>query len=565
MTLSARWHRRIALSISLILLQSPALAESEDLVIQTRLDQKSTSWLIDKIRLILRNSDLSDGMTDTTPLTEDTEISLDDFSSKPEFKKIKETISKVFHVDSKGAFLRIRIPKIYYKVHSLHARPENVEVIDPSVRLKAIASIQGVDIGLPEGVQMDFMIPNPKTGQADAYLTGFLKPVSVEIPNTLEPAEFGVDLEAIRDQEIHFNLIGSRLESLPGYVDKHSAEIRIFGTASQQALSSDDLSINPVVVRLNTLSRSISFDEFKPLVQKNMKNIISSVIKKIGSALKDSIGPAILKTVFSKTLPGSLSISSEAIYTRYLSRIFSKPDQDQLSLSLAGDLCTNDLFQRYKESCVTHMRMNPPIRTISTMDQSSAKEEVRSKIASGSADIALSVSEDYLNRLLQTTIDAKLWDEMLKEENLDLGPKGAFVVLKKAGAAPEIYLDVIYKGTKGLQSIIINPNHPIRFPLRLSTKLNFKLRKEIPFLVISIDQLKSDASEIINGIRDYDLPSDLVPGLRRKIASMILKMAGELEGRNAIEMELPVFKGLGLENAWQEPSAFGRLNLYFKL
>jgi hypothetical protein len=46
---------------------------------------------------------------------------------------------------------------------------------------------------------------------------------------------------------------------------------------------------------------------------------------------------------------------------------------------------------------------------------------------------------------------------------------------------------------------------------------------------------------------------------------MILKMAGELEGRNAIEMELPVFKGLGLENAWQEPSAFGRLNLYFKL
>jgi hypothetical protein len=561
----AHWPRLFALSITLILLQSPSRAESEDLLIQTRIDQKSTSWLIDKIRLILKNSNLSDGMTDTTPLSEDTEIPLGDFSSKPEFKKIRETISKVFHVDSKGAFLRIRIPKIYYKVHTLHARPENLEVIDPSVRLKAMASIQGVDIGLPEGVQMDFMIPNPKTGQADAYLTGFLKPVSVEIPRSLEPAEFGVDLEAIRDQEIRFKLIGSRLESLPGYVDKHSGDIRIVGTASQQALSSDDLSINPVVVRLNTLSRSISFDEFKPLVQKHMKNIVSSVVNKVGSALKDSIGPAILKTVFSKTLPGSLSISTEAIYTRYLSKTFSQPDQNQLSLSLAGELCTNELYMKHKESCVTHMRMNPPIRAISTMDLASAKEEVRARIASGMADVALSVSEDYLNRLLQTTIEAKLWDEMLKEENLELGPKGAFAVLKTAGADPEIYLDVIYKGGKGLQSIIINPNHPIRFPLRLSTKLGFELRKEVPFLVISIDQLKSDASEIINGIRDYDLPSDLVPGLRRKIASMILKMAGELEGRTAIEMELPVFKGLGLENTWHEPSAFGRLNLYFKL
>ncbi len=557
--------RLIALPIAMLLSHSPVRAESEDLLIQTRLDQKSTSWLIDKIRLILKNSNLSDGMTDTTPLSEDTEIPLDDFSSKPEFKKIRETISNTFRVDSKGAFLRIRIPRIYYKVHTLHARPENVEVIDPSVRLKAIASIQGVDIGLPDGVQLDFMIPNPKTGKADAYLTGFLKPASVEVPNTLEPAEFGVDLEATRDQQIRFKLIDSRLDSLPGYVEKHSGEIRIFGTASRQALSSDDLSINPVVVRLNTLSRSITFDEFKPLVQRHMGRIISLVINRIGSALKDSIGPAILDTVFSKTLPSSLSVSTEEIYTRYLSKVFSKPDPNQFSLSLTGELCTHDLFLKYKESCVNHMRMNPPIRAVSDVDRINAKEEVRDRISSGSADIALSVSEEYLNRLLQTTIDGKLWDEMLKEENLELGPKGAFVVLKNAGAAPELYLDVVYKGGKGLQSIIINPKHPIRFPLRLSTKLVFELRNEMPFLVISIDRLKSDSSEIINGIRDYDLPSYLVPGLRRKIASMILKMASELEGRNAIEMELPVFKGIGLENTWHEPSAFGRLNLYFRL
>jgi hypothetical protein len=559
-------YRALALTALIgILFQARALAASEDLFIQTRLDQKSTSWLIDKIRLLLANSELSDGLSSTTPLSEDTVIPLGDFSDRPEFRKMKETISKIFKVDTKGAFLRIRIPKIKYKVHSLHARPEGVEVNDPSVRLKAMVLIRGVDIGLPDGVQLDFMVPNPKTGVADAYFSGFLKPVSVEVPEALEPAEFGVDLETIRDRELSFKLIGSKLDALPVYVDRHMEEIRVTGTESRLPVSANDLTINPVVVRLNSLSRSISFDEFKPLVQGHLKNILASVLKKVGSGLQDSIGPAILKTVFSQTLPGALSISSESFFSRFLSTAFYKADQDQLGLSITGELCTNELYLKFKEACASRMHFKPPVRMVPAEDNLHAREEVRKKISSGEADVALSVSEEYLNRVLQTSVDAKLWEEMLKEENLELGPKGAFVVLNEAGAAPEIYLDIVYRGGKGLQSVIINPRHPIRFPLRMGTKLVFEVRKEMPVMVISIEKLLSDAYEIINGIPEYDLPSDLVPGLRKKIASMILKMASEFEGKNAIEMELPAFKGLGLENTRQEPSAYGRLNLYFKL
>ncbi|MBU6154960.1 MAG: hypothetical protein KGP28_11710 [Bdellovibrionales bacterium] len=555
----------IFLAILTVFLQTQAFSANDDLFLQSRLDQKSTSWIIDKVRMILVNSELSDGLTDTTTLSEDTEIPLNDFSDKPEFSRLKDMVSKVFRVDPKGAFLRIRIPKIHYKVHTLHARPESFEIIDPSIRLKATALLQGVDIALTEGVQLDFVIPNPKTGTSDAYLTGFLKPVSVEVPKSLEPAGFGVDLEATRDHEFRFKLVGSDLASLPDYVDRHMEEIMVLGSASGLPLSADDLSINPVVVRLNSLSRSISFDEFRPVVQKNLKNILTQVLRQVGSSLKESIGPAILKTVFSKTIPSALSLSSDSIFTRYITSFFGRPDHDQLLLSVAGDLCTNELFLKFGDACSKHMRPYSPIRALSIEDKSRAKEEIRQKIASGNADVALSVSEDYLNRLLRTTIDAKLWDEMLKEENLELGPKGAFVVFNQSGSDPEIYLDILYKGGKGLQSILINPRHPLRFPLRMSTKMVFEKRDGMPFLVISIARLMSDAYEIMNGIREYDLPSDLIPGLRRKIASMIIRMASEIEGRNAVEMELPVFKGLGLENTWHEPSAFGRLNLYFKL
>jgi len=551
----------IALS-SLLALNSVA---SEDLLLQTRLDQKSASWLIDKVRLILTNSNLSDGMSDTTPLTEDTIIPLDEFAEGDAFQRLKTTIASVFKVDAKGAFLRIRIPKIYYKVHTLHARPESAEVVDPTLRLRAIARLQGVDLALTEGIQLDFMIPNRKSGIAEAYLTGSLKPVSIEIPKGLDPAEFQVDLEATRDEEFRFKLISARLDSLPGYVTSHLKEIKFLSSASQKEVSADDLTINPVVVRLNSLSRSITFDEFKPLFQKNLRNIITSVVNRVGNELKESIGPAILKVVFSKTLPSSLALSTEALYTRYLTTAFSQPDRDQLTLGVRGELCTLELFNQYQEACAGKMRPSQPVRNLSLQEDALAKEELRLKIASGTADVALSVSEEYLNRLLQATIDAKLWDEMLREENLELGPKGAFVVMKDSGRTPQVYLDVIYKGGKGLQSVVINPRHPIRFPLRLSTSIRFENRRDIPVIVIGIEKLMSDSSEIINGIRDFDLPSDLVPGLRRKIASMILKMASALEGRNAVEMQLPVFKGLGLEASSSETSAHGRLNLFFKI
>jgi hypothetical protein len=542
---------------------TPALPP--DFFLQTRLDQKSASWIIDKVRLILANANLSDGMTATTPLSEDTEIPLDDFSTNPEFRRIKDVISQTFKVNPKDAFLRIRIPKIYYKVHHLHARPESAEVISPSVRLKAVAQLQGVDIALPEGVQMDFMVRNPRTKTAEAYVTGFLKAVSIVVPKTLEPAEFEVDLEAMEDQEFRFKLIGSRLDALPGYVNRHLDEIRISSVATGRTPGPEDLSINPVVVRLNSLSRSISLDEFKPLLQKRAKEILSAVVRRIGAGLKDTIGPSILKLVFSKTLPSSLSISTDSVFTRYRAGEFSKPDRDQLMLAAIGDLCTAELYEKFKESCAEHMRFNPPVRLLPPGDELRSREEVRDRISEGQAEVALSVSEHYLNRLLQTTIDSKLWDEMLKAENLELGPKGAFVVLNHANAAPELYLDIVYKGGKGLQSIFINSRNPIRFPLRLSTQTLFKGRHSIPVLVITIAELKSDVSEIIRGIPEYDLPSDLVPGLRRRVASMILRMAQELEGRNAIEMEVPVFRGLGLETARIETSAYGRLNLYFKL
>jgi hypothetical protein len=558
-------NSKAILSVLAMTLAFQAHAANDDLILQTRLDQGSTSWLIDKTRIILNNADLGDGLEDTTSLDNDPILTMNELSTDPVFLKLQDLVTNVFHVDAKNAVLRLKIPSIYYKVHSLHAVPHKLAVEDPKLNLEATAQIQGVDIGLTDGIQVDYLIPNRKTGQMDSYMTASFAPTLVEVPSTLEPAEFDVSLEAIRDSSFHFNLKGYKLDNLPLYISRHMNDLLITDIKTRQPVGADQISVNPVTVRLCNLTRSVTFDSFKPVVQKKMKDILSTIINQVGLSLKTSIGPRILKLVFSKSLPSSFAVSSSSIYSRFSTAVFTQPDSSQLSLGVAGDFCTDELYKTFGQSCVEHMPEHQPIRIQTADEQTLARAEIQKKLASGDADVTTSVSEDYLNRLLQTTIDAKLWDSMLKEQHMKLGPKGAFVILNEASKTPQLFLDVIYEGEKGITGIFINPKHPIRFPLRLNTSLAFEVDNGTPKIIIKIEDVLSTVQEIINGIPEYQMPSHLVRGIRKKIAGIILKMAATLEGKNAVELTLPIFKGIELEKTSYEVSAYGRLNLYFKI
>jgi len=175
------------------------------------------------------------------------------------------------------------------------------------------------------------------------------------------------------------------------------------------------------------------------------------------------------------------------------------------------------------------------------------------------------LSEEYINRLLRTTIHAKLWEDALSTQQLSLGPKGAFVVLSSESQSLDLILDLLYTGDgKGLQNLFINQNRPIHFPLRIGITPAFELVDSSPLLLFKTGKINSDASEIINGIAEYGLSSKLIVGLKKTIANMILKMGDSLAGKTVFEVNLPALKGSGIENAQFEASAFGRLNLYLK-
>jgi hypothetical protein len=552
------------LFVLLLALAQPALAQ--DLLLQTRIEERTLSALIDKTRVLLNNAEIGDSMTGELDFNEDVTYTLNEFTTDPDYLKFKDLFSSIFKLDLSNALVRIRIPKIAYQVEKLHAKPHHMSVQDPTLTLDVTSYIQGVTTTLSAGIDMDLMIVNPKTNVPESYLTAHLVPTTIHIPNSLEPISFGLKFETKRDQAFTYNLKSYDLQEIPNYVNRHIKDIVIVEKDKSIPISANSLTVNPVIVRLSQLTRTIEFETFKPLLQKRLDKIVSSIISKLGQSLQSKIGPKILTSVFSNQTRSDLIIENEYLYTRFVTSSFSQPTSDQLYLGVTGELCTTESYRQYREQCNAHGNFPAPVRSISEGTRRKASSEITDYIARGKSDLILSVSEEYLNRLLHITIQANLWNESLEKENLALGPKGAFIVLDKRTNQPELYIDLLYYGEgKGIQNLVVNERNPIQFALRLSTSLEFKNTDGTPHMILKTLKILSDQNEIINGIPQYELSSRLLRGFKKKISRMILEMSDEIEGQTAVDLELPVLKNIDLEKSWYEASPFGRLNIFFNL
>jgi hypothetical protein len=424
----------------------------------------------------------------------------------------------------------------------------------------------GLQASLPEGIAVDLVIKDPKTGQEASFLNAFINPFSLDLPQNAEPISFDVEFETRRENGFNYSLRNQNLNAIPGIVDRNLGKFILSDLRSRNSFSAESIYVDPVTIRLNgMLKRTIRFESFRPIIQKRMNSIIASILSELGTSLKTTIGPSILTSVFNNNSRSDLIIENDSIYTRYLTSSFDQPDQNQLSIGISGELCTKVQYQAKGESCHNANSFPAPIRTIPESDRQQAAREISESLASGKSDLILSLSEEYLNRLLHTTIQADLWNESLQKSGVALGPKGAFIVMNQKSGAPELYLDLLYTGEKrGLQSIIINSRRPLRFPLRISTELEIKNQDNVPHLLIRTKKVESTIEEIVSGIPEYDLPSQLIRGLRKKIARMILEMTSEVNNQTAVDLDLPVLKDIDLNHTRIESSAFGRLNILYR-
>jgi hypothetical protein len=553
--------------IASLLILGTQTASAQDLLVQTRMEAETLTGLIEKTRVLLKNNEVADQLSGTVDLNEEVRFTLDELTRSDNYRKFQEVFLSVFGLDLKHAMIRLKLTKIDYRIDKVRVNPIDAKVQDPSLILNLNTSLIGLQTSLPEGIAVDLVIKDPKTGEEASFLNAFINPFSIDLPQNAEPLSFDVEFETRRENGFNYSLRNQNLSAIPGMVDRNLGKFILSDLRSRNLFSAESIYVDPVTVRLNgMLKRTIRFETFRPIIQKRMNSIIASILSELGSSLKTSIGPSILSSVFNNSSRSDLIIENDSIYTRYLTSSFDQPYPNQLSIGIDGELCTKALYQNKGESCHAAMAFPAPIRTISASDRQQAAREINDSLASGKSDLVLSLSEEYLNRLLYTTIQADLWNESLQKSGVKIGPKGAFVVMNAKSGTPELYLDLLYTGErKSLQSIIINERRPLRFPIRISTEIGIQNQNNVPHLLIRTKKVESTIEEIIQGIPEYDLPSHLIRGLRKKIAKMILAMTSEVNNQTALDLDLPVLKDIDLNQTRIESSAFGRLNILYRL
>jgi hypothetical protein len=179
-------------------------------------------------------------------------------------------------------------------------------------------------------------------------------------------------------------------------------------------------------------------------------------------------------------------------------------------------------------------------------------------------NLGLSVSEHYLNQLIQSTMQAGLWEKDLEKRNFLMGPETAFVIGEEKGDTFALYIDVVHK-LKGLDRLLTGLSE-IRFPIKFQIGLNIVDINGVPVLKIKVKKVVTDEEMIINGIKKYDLEST-VPNVRfrRKIINAILKEVNKLKDSTLVNLQLREFKGTYLEELEFYSDGLGRANATLKL
>ena len=195
--------------------------------------------------------------------------------------------------------------------------------------------------------------------------------------------------------------------------------------------------------------------------------------------------------------------------------------ENSISIDMPGDFCTNEKFQQLHVLCLKNKTTKISKSRLQSYHYVNSLNQLRNSVEEGDANLVVSVSEDYINKLLVTTYDAGLWKESLDEAGVELGPNKVILRLDQRGDSGTLILDVIYKPTKFEKNLI--GSKIIRFPLVLDISLRIEKIDEEAVVIIKLNSVDSSDDTLINGRPDLNILSNIkdIPRFKTKVAKKI--------------------------------------------
>lgn len=197
-------------------------------------------------------------------------------------------------------------------------------------------------------------------------------------------------------------------------------------------------------------------------------------------------------------------------------------------------------------------------RTLSLSDYGRSIRELNRTLIEKKTNIAVSISENYLNQLIEATIRAGLWEASFKDRPFKLGPERSFLLAEEKGETLSLYMDIIYKLSK-TQRLLVGRSE-LRFPIKFKIAVKIEEINEMPHFTIKVKEIGTDEELLLEGAPSLGLPSNVntVPRFRKKVLRAIMKDVATFDKQLLVDVVMKELEGTYLDQLEFLSDGFGR-------
>jgi hypothetical protein len=316
-------------------------------------------------------------------------------------------------------------------------------------------------------------------------------------------------------------------------------------------------------VSIKVGNKELKFDpkKIEALINSKRDAIKGLLIAEVASFLVSGPGSDILKAVNKVEFAKEHWIDSSSILSQLKIDSFkNENNSDLVEVKLSGDFCPRELYNAQGSKCIENKVTRPMKSRISEANHKDSVNTMRDAIEHGSANIVVSISEDYVNKVLVATYDAGLWNKMLLDAGVMMGPNKPFITMDEKGSSSgTLYMDMLYTPKK-LERMAIGAKQ-VRFPLAIKVGLRIKEENMVPNFIIHMDSIDTSDEILLNGKPELGVVSNIhTLRLKKKVLASIRLETASLANKDILELRYSKLGGLGLDKVDFVSDGQGRLN-----
>ena len=541
----------LALAFSILICQvqaQPQAFVSPDILVETRLDSDWSGLLMLKISRLMKNIGKGDPFNQkfSEPLIV-SEAKVKEYLN-PAAEDLLRELGHLLNMDFLNGQTQVTLHGLGYNVRGFKTEMSATEDKQEGLSVTSDFSASKVRVAADK-ITLSLYIPGKNA--IPVINIEVIKPVITASGDKL--INFLAKIQ-LKDKKDSFNLY---LED----ADFSALASGLVELDSNMKLDFESITIPQVSIKVG--NKELKFDpkKIEALINSKKAGLKGLLVGEVSSLLTGGVAEELLSVINKVKFNKKHWIDSSTIQSMLSIDSFTNPDLGNLiEMKMTGDFCAPELYKKIGERCIAERVTKPVKSRITQKDHTSSMFNMRSHLDFGEANIVVSISEDYVNKVLVGTYDAGLWDDMLKTAGLAMGPNKVFFRMDQKGSSTgTLYMDILYSPKK-IEQLAIGAKQ-VRFPLVMKVGLRIKQNKQVPVFVIRMDAVDASDETLINGIPSLGVVSNIhTIRMKKKVIKSIQAELIALANKDVLELRYPELRGLGLDKVDFVSDGNGRMN-----